>query len=262
MATDPLLLTSTPRTSQEYWFQSRYPLSCLAFLLPLLVTYELGVLLLGGDRADALRNGADFWLRDLLQRVGLHQPYLLPVLVVGLLLAWHIIGKYPRRVSLETLLGMLAESVLFGFCLIVIAQLEDMAFRQWAVPASMAPHAVALSPLQRQVAAQVVAFLGAGIYEEVLFRLLLLPACFVVLRLLLVPRNWAAVFAVLGTSLLFSAAHYMGSTGEAFVWSTFVFRTLAGLFFALLFVFRGFGITVGSHAAYDLLVGVLLVGHG
>ncbi|NOX56850.1 MAG: CPBP family intramembrane metalloprotease [Planctomycetes bacterium] len=262
MATDLLCLTSTPRTSQEYWFQSRYPLACLVFLLPLLATYELGVLVLGGDRADTLRNGADFWLRDLLQLAGLHQPYLLPVLVVALLLGWHTLGKYPWRVSLDTLLGMLAESILFGFCLIVIAQLQDLAFRYLATPAAIPSQAVVLSPFQWQLAAQVVAFLGAGIYEEVMFRLLLLPLCFVILRLLLVPRNWAAGLSILATSLLFSAAHYLGATGEAFLWSTFVFRTLAGLFFALLFVFRGFGITVGSHAAYDLLVGVLLVGQG
>jgi membrane protease YdiL (CAAX protease family) len=60
------------------------------------------------------------------------------------------------------------------------------------------------------------------------------------------------------TSLMFSLAHYVGPTAETMVLFTFTFRALAGVFFAALFVTRGFGITVGCHAAYDLLVGVLM----
>jgi membrane protease YdiL (CAAX protease family) len=64
------------------------------------------------------------------------------------------------------------------------------------------------------------------------------------------------VVAIIVTSLLFSAAHYIGPHGESFGLFTFVFRFVAGLFFGLLFVFRGFGIAAGSHAGYDVLVGV------
>ena len=66
------------------------------------------------------------------------------------------------------------------------------------------------------------------------------------------------MLAVVSTSLLFSLAHHVGPTGEALRLFPFTFRTLAGLFFAGLFVVRGFGITVGTHAAYDLLVGLLM----
>jgi hypothetical protein len=31
---------------------------------------------------------------------------------------------------------------------------------------------------------------------------------------------------------------------------------VAGVFFALLFLYRGFGITAGTHALYDILVGI------
>jgi hypothetical protein len=39
-------------------------------------------------------------------------------------------------------------------------------------------------------------------------------------------------------------------------WFGFVFRFLAGVFFSVLFVYRGFGIAAGSHAAYDVLLGL------
>ena len=98
-------------------------------------------------------------------------------------------------------------------------------------------------------------FLGAGIYEELLFRLILLSlVAWGLLRVGIKP--WAStIVAALLTSLLFTAAHYVGANGDNFQWFSFVFRFLAGLFFAIVFVYRGFGIAAGSHAAYDLLVG-------
>ena len=58
-------------------------------------------------------------------------------------------------------------------------------------------------------------------------------------------------------SLLFSAAHHVGPYGEQFHWFAFIFRFLAGVFFSVVYVYRGFGIAAGSHAAYDIMVGVL-----
>jgi membrane protease YdiL (CAAX protease family) len=56
--------------------------------------------------------------------------------------------------------------------------------------------------------------------------------------------------------VLFSAAHYVGPCGDPFRWLTFLFRFLAGVFFAVLFRYRGFGIAAGTHALYDVLVGL------
>jgi len=90
----------------------------------------------------------------------------------------------------------------------------------------------------------------------VLFRLLLLPlVTWIVARLGATPVA-AAAWGVVGSSLLFSAAHYFGPLGDIFDPYSFTFRFLAGVFFAALFELRGFGIAAGSHAAYDILVGI------
>lgn len=107
--------------------------------------------------------------------------------------------------------------------------------------------------------ARAVTYVGAGIYEEVLFRLLLLPACYVWFRMLQAGPRASAVLAVVTTSLMFALAHYVGPAGDTLVPYTFCFRAAAGAYFAALFLTRGFGITVGTHAAYDLIVGVLWV---
>jgi hypothetical protein len=241
----------------DYWALTRQPLHCLLFLLPLLVTYEIGVSLVSGGGRETVRNGADHWMRTGLRLAGFEHPLLLPIVVVGVLAGWQVIGHFRWRPSPTTLFGMLAESVLFGVCLVVLGQLQDLAFRSHVGAVARAAHsAVPLS--QSGTLPRVVTYVGAGVYEEVLFRLCLIPALYGLLRAVLVPRKMAMVLTVLATSLLFSAAHYVGPAADQFTMFSFVFRALAGIFFAALFVFRGFGITVGSHAAYDLLVGILI----
>ena len=235
----------------DYWSQARHPLVCLVFFAPLLVIYEAGVMWFGGHDPEAIRNGADYWMRAWLGQVGLPFSWLLPAMVVVILLCWQAWGRYPWRVSSETLVGMFAESLLFAFFLIVVGQLQDLVFQQLDGPAD-------LSIGGEPFAGQIVSFIGAGVYEEVMFRLCLLPAAYGLLRLLTIEAVWAATLAVLFTSFVFATAHYVGPAAEQFTLFSFTFRALAGLFFAGLFVVRGFGITVGCHAVYDLLVGVLL----
>lgn len=241
----------------EYWEETRHPWACLVFLAPLLVVYECGALWLATGPDEQIRNGADFWMRGWLHGLGFSHAWLLPVLVISGLLTWQMVGRYPWRLSLDTLGGMLAESLVFAFVLILAGQLQDMAFQQLNLPTLeiTRPPLTALSP---SAGARAITFIGAGVYEEFLFRLCLLPATFAALRTLRMNLRWSTILSVVITGLLFSGAHYVGPAGESFQLFSFTFRLMAGLFFAALFYLRGFGITVGAHAAYDLLVGIIL----
>jgi len=236
----------------DYWVMARQPLHCLIFLIPLLVIYEAGVLMLANGNSAALRNGADYWMRGWLASIGLTQALLLPCLVIGAMLAWQIVGRYPWKVKGTTIAGMVGESLLFAIFLMAMGQLHDLMFEQLSIDRLAAVGRP--SPANR-----VVAFIGAGVYEEVMFRLCLLPIGYGIFRVFEIPPKWAAGLAVFSTSLVFAFAHYIGPSADQFSMFSFTFRAIAGIFFAGLFFIRGFGITVGSHAAYDLLVGVLLV---
>jgi len=244
-----------------YWNQAREPLACLVFLIPLLALYELGVFWFGGNQPLTVRNGADYWLRSGLASLGI-EAFLLPLLIIGGLLGWHRYGGYRWRLSRETLVGMFAESMILAVCLLFVAQLQDMAFQCW-FPSEFSIHGQGsedcpLLVIAPNLGSRMVSYVGAGVYEEVLFRLLLLPACFAFLRgVFRMPGSWSAVLAVFLTSLTFSVAHYVGASGETFSLFSFTFRTTAGCFFATVFLLRGFGITVGCHAFYDLMVGIL-----
>ena len=245
--------TSWPQASGYYWQQSRRPLTCLAFVAPLLVLYEGGVLWLG---AQAMRNGADVWLRQSLDLLGFGQYFLLPALAIGILLGWHHTTQQPWRVSLGVLYAMWAECLLLALALVVIARLQGAllsmvlpASDQWPPPAAVFDGTLGLG-------GKLVSFFGAGIYEEVLFRLMLLPLAAAGLRWAGCTPRQALVGAVIATSILFSAAHYIGPHGQSFDASSFTFRLVAGGFFGVLFAYRGFGVAAGTHALYDILVGL------
>jgi hypothetical protein len=238
--------------ANAYLTGTRHPWACVLFVLPLLVAYEAGVLLMGMDQPELLRNGADVWLRWVLATVGLRHLLWAPALMILVLLAWCCRGVASRPGDyLGLWIGMVAESTLFalalwGSCYVLAPLLYGMGV-QLAAAAEPEP-----------ATQQLLSFVGAGIYEETLFRLLLFSGLRWLLVYIEIPWPGAGCLAGMVSALLFSAAHNVGPYGEAFLPFVFVFRTLAGLYFVGLYQYRGFGIAVGAHAGYDVLVGLLL----
>ncbi len=245
------------RDPGDYISATRHPWPCFLFLLPFLVIYEGGVLWLGGTHPEALRNGADTWLHWGLDSFGLHELYWGPALIAAGFLTWSWFRREDRPYDLlGVYLGMAIESIVFALGLWGLSRevspfLERYGSTLNASAASATPSAV------NPAVVHVITFLGAGIYEEVLFRLLLFTGLVWLTLHLQIPRLGAIPIAAIGSALLFAAAHNIGPYGEKFDGYVFLFRALAGVYFALLFKIRGFGVAVGAHAIYDVLVGVV-----
>ena len=245
----------------DYWEQSRRPLISLVFILPLLIAYEAGVLLLG---PQAARNGADVWLRQLLDGLGFAerlQYFMLPVITIGLLLGWHHLTHRPWTISRGVLFWMFVECGALAILLIGLAHLQGTLLQQlgWQIPRATVESAMQASVTDgsKTLLGRIVGYFGAGIYEEVLFRLVLLATLWAMFRGWFGESKGPAILAVIFSSAIFSAAHYIGPHGEPFAIYTFLFRFVAGSFFAVLFVLRGFGVAAGTHAGYDILVGLM-----
>ena len=239
-------------TRQSYWELSRSSRYSLLFALPLLLLYESMAVALNQGTDMGIRNGADVLLRSVAAAVlGDRGPVLFGGIVALLLLALAIRDRRRAGVSLRPRLFvlMLIESailaVVFGFVVgIVTAQLLN-----------------ALPPLatgQTSEMAWPVVFmvsLGAGVYEELVFRVLLVSGLLLLARTLFgMGRTGATAFAVVAGALIFSAFHYVGPYGDPLELPSFVFRTVAGLAFSGLYVTRGFGITAWTHALYDVFL--------
>lgn len=229
----PSKSTSRP---MSYLQQSELPFPSLIFLLPLIVVYELGTRHYAAQISDIK---AFSLLQDFFYWCGATGRYLPALAVVGILLSCHIARNDPWRFQPGTLAGMALESLALGAPLLLLARV----IAQY-VPLSTAgesPHGL------------VVLSLGAGIYEELVFRLM----CFTLLGMVFLDlaklkKAHAVLLVVPISAILFSLYHYLGN--EPFSWRSFTFRTGAGVYFGIIFMLRGFGITAGSHAAYDVII--------
>lgn len=234
----------------SYFQATRHPWPSLLFLMPLLAAYEAGIFWLGGPQPDTMRNGADAWLHWGLERVGVNFAYAPPALIALFFLGWSYAARDKRPQDLVGVVsGMAIETVFFALGLWGLSRALGPVLDHFGIRLS-------LGAGPSQAVGQAVTFIGAGIYEEVLFRLVLFSGLTFLLRLALVPSLVAIPVAAAGSAALFSAAHHVGPFGEPFDRYVFVFRMLAGMYFALVYRLRGFGVAAGAHALYDLVVGV------
>ncbi len=167
-----------------------------------------------------------------------------------------------RRVNWLTFLpNMLVESILWAVMLCGLLLAEQRIFEMiWQTGPLFQT-----SPIEslRLGVAALISHLGAGIYEEYLFRLLLVGGLAVMLRQNL-REGVAFGVAILIGAVIFVVAHYLGRYGEAFLWRDAVcqlamsFRFTAAILLGVIFWKRGFGVAVGSHICYNVLIQIPL----
>lgn len=211
----------------------RFEVSAL-LVIPLFAVYEVALL---GATGGRVRNAAEVLLKRVL---GIEHGLGLILVNSALMVAFLCVALRGSRRGIALLPFVLLESALYALLLGPLLA---------GVRALLGP-----IPPDSKVAA-VVLGLGAGLYEELLFRLVGVGAGFVLLsRGLRVDRVWALVTALLASSVLFSAYHHLGVGGEPWSQKVFVFRFLAGLILGWLFWLRGFGVAAWTHALYDVFL--------
>jgi Type II CAAX prenyl endopeptidase Rce1-like len=233
---------------QAYWRDSRAPRYSLSFALPLFVLYQVLVAVESPGPARGLRNGADVILQGLFSEVaGRHGPQLFMVCLVSVGV-WLIVRDLQahRNLHVGVLALMLGEATLLALVFgLVVSTLTSQLVRPTAL-------LVQGSLAAMGTGTRLMLSLGAGLYEELLFRVLLVGSLAWAGRRLLGWRPVVAgVWAALVGALIFSAFHYIGPYGDVWRVYSFVFRAIAGLTFSALFLLRGFGITAWTHALYD-----------
>lgn len=211
----------------------------LALTMPLFVAYHVGVVFL------SIRNAADL-VTSRLAAFAEHDRMLYVLLTLGLGLvvaALLLMTGHRDKLRWQTFAVVAIEGVVY-------AMLMRFAASWVAARLSLGPGIADAGPF-----AGAVMSIGAGFYEELTFRAVLfgLGSKFLLMiddfpRWLIYP-TWALV-----CSLAFSGWHHVGAMGEPFTWSAFVFRTVCGLLFTLVFALRGFAPAVWTHAIYDLWV--------
>lgn len=234
----------------EYFAVTRTLTYSYIFVLPLIVLYEIGVLLVNPGTQNQIRVSADIFIKRILGFVGIDGTLFVSAFILAVGAA---IVLYERRhkiaIKPKYFAFMLGESLTYGIAIGM--------FVAWFVAELFAITWPPLLQMAGRISTSqaLVLSLGAGIYEELVFRLLLVSALVWALRLIkpIDERKRYIIAAVIG-ALIFSAVHYIGAYGDPFGLQSFTFRFLMGLALNALFLWRGFGIAAMTHALYDVFV--------
>lgn len=193
-----------------------------------------------------IRISVDAWFKTIFQLLGtntLSATFFVAAIIGGII-------TYVRRKEISTLkmnyFGyMLLESSLYALLIgTLIGLFLDSLLNMQAE-----------SPLYQLTKLQLIALsLGAGLYEELFFRVILVGLLLFIFKKIFDSHITAYMIAVIIAALIFSTVHYIGEFGDVFALNSFLFRFLFGLVLNVVYVKRGFGIAAWTHAIYDLLV--------
>ncbi len=252
-----------PIVAEGYAWWSTRPLHVLVFLLPLLIAYEIGlVVYLGAEGGPGA--GPDVAARQIFVRLfasmgvgGAHVPALL---MVAILVAWHLIARDKWRIRPGTLAGMAGEALLWMFPLLVLGAIGPGAIESLLAQATEAGAPGTgnggLESLSWQ--SRLTLSIGAGLYEDLLCRLVAIALLHLILADVLTLPEWQArLGAVLGSAVLFAMLHDLNGPDGSINWSIAGTYVAAGLYLAIVYLWRGLGICVACHALYDIVVLVI-----
>jgi hypothetical protein len=237
----------TRHKGDTYFDRTHRPLLWLLFILPPLGFYHVCTLATGSLR----RSGANVHLLELLGWFGAGPALLAPLLILTVLLGMHLSRRDPWRLEPATLAGMAAESALWTLPILAVNLLRGQ-FVSASAQAGSGDYVVGqVRPGLKYLCADV----GAAVYEEFVFRLVLISLILLLFVDIFELKEQAVlVGAVLLSALLFSLYHRISGTQPPL--SSMILWGAQGVLWGTLLWFRGFGICVGSHVCVNLL------GHG
>jgi len=291
-------LSSTITAEAGYFARTARPVYALVFLLPFIIFYEILVLLVNPqlltEPVSNVRGAvvSFVWVQNFLHYLGMNTKsawLFAPLVVMLTLLILQLASRQNWKVRPGDLPVMAVECLVLAVPLIVLALvLNRGANRQSSAVENFSKIIACKTCLQTKqpaefvsdvsgsntgwryesgshnIAMDLLTGIGAGIYEELVFRLILISLSILFFETVLgISRFKAVAVSVIISSVLFSLHHHFVflngqfARAEIFTMTRFAFRTIAGVFFAVIFAARGFGIAAGTHAFYDIIATLL-----
>jgi hypothetical protein len=216
--------------------------------LPLLILYEVLIVISEPTGSVPVRLGAEIWIKQLMFFFT-GNTLLFTVILVLVLGAFIFYKERKRYIDWQPryFVFMVGESIVWALVLaLIISNFVGFLFQFQAVGGGVTRlQMLALS-------------IGAGLYEELVFRVILVYGLIKTGELFFSDRRAVVTVSVLFAAFVFSAVHYTGSMGDSFELASFIFRFLFGLALNLLLVIRGFGIAACTHSLYDVILVLFL----
>lgn len=226
---------------EGYFAQSRSLALSFVLIAPLLIVYEASLIYYPTIRM----RGAGGWIRSAFSWVFHSRAGIVvnAVVVAALLVSVAVLARR-GRLRLALIVPMVLESAAWAAAHIGIAIFVIRTMLRKPIPSGLGG-----SPDLRNLVSAV----GAGVYEEILFRLLLTSFLFWLgLQLFEGEAKCAIAFAVVIGSLVFAICHVPTPSTRA-DWMLLVYFFCCGLVWSAVYVFRGLGVAVYAHAIFDII---------
>jgi len=259
--------TAPARTG--YFARTCRPVYALVFLLPFILLYEILVLVVNpqllNEPVNNVRGGvvAFVWIQNFLHYVGLDAKnawLCAPLVIIVTLLTLQLTSRQKWKILWPDLLIMACECIIISAPLIILALILNRPGR----PPQVACLLAATEFNHHSFMMDIITGIGAGIYEELIFRLVLIGLLMLFFETILGVKRTKAIFiSVAISAVLFSLHHHFVflngrfARAELLTMAPFIFRTIAGVYFASVFAIRGFGIVAGAHIFYDIIATIL-----
>lgn len=222
----------------DYFKISKSPFFSLIITIPLFIIYELGIFYAQKNEISTLKNGADVIIEDILSFFGFSIFYTLSffLLFFALFFSWkHKKNFKSLKLRFSYFILFLIESVLYSLLLVVIIK---------SIPLLIEFKSMSYFDLTLLI--------GAGIYEELFFRVILITFFTKILQFIFTNSSKFFWIPIILSSIIFSLFHFIGI--DTFSQDAFTLRFIGGIYLALVYHFRGFAMASVTHSLYDIIV--------
>ena len=229
----------------NYFNNSKNVIVSLGFIIPFLVLYELICFFYFVGENYQIRNSADVIIRDFFNIFGPIADQFYALTLVAVLFFIFFVHKSEKNkfpIKYNFLIIMLIEGILLGFLMLVLLNNSSI----FSTPKYL---------YQDNLLLNLYLCIGAGIWEEILFRLFIFSILFTLLGSIFKEKAILQIFlSLIVSSILFSLFHYIGNNADIFQLNTFIIRFIGGFVLGVIYFYRGFGISVMTHISYDFIL--------
>ena len=227
----------------RYFELSKNDFYSFLIIAPLIILYEFFGYINNFNSPLIIRNGADIYMKNFFQFFGYYSDIVYTFFLIFFLLFIFVRNKslfLSSDINLIFLFGMIIESCLHSASLLGIMS----AFSSLLSLGGL---------ISEGVFENIYLSIGAGIWEEILFRYTLISVSIMILgKILNINFFVSYLVAILFSSSIFSWYHFIGPFGDSISFDVFIYRFVAGVILSLIFIFRAVGVAIYTHAIYDL----------
>ena len=227
----------------KYFNYSKSVITSFLFIFPLFILYELIAFFKFNSSDFVIRNTADIIFRDIIRyftdNILLVQFFLIMLFFIYSIYSSTERSSYKFKIKYMPLIYM--EGYIYGFLLVFILNGFDVFDK--------------ISYLFYED--YILSFylcLGAGIWEEILFRFILFNILLYLLSFIIDKNLIVLLLSIFISSSVFSLFHYIGSFGDVFTLYSFIIRFVGGVYLSIVYYYRGLGIAMFTHFIYDFIL--------